>query len=204
MGSVKRPIRKVLGNARLNFDNLLTVLLEIESNLNSRPLRYEYDEIGGEMLTPSHLIFGFRLSSLPDVIPSEEEECVPSANERFHYLNKVRDHFWNRWRCEYLTDLREYHKGKYECQLRTVSVGDVVIVYEENVKRGFWKIGKVEEVIRGRDGVVRGAKVRVITKGKPIVINRPVQKLYPLEVKAQTLKPSLGEEQEVNKSGGGQ
>ena len=59
----------------------------------------------------------------------------------------------------------------------------------------------MEEVIRGRDGVVRGAKVRVITKGKPVVINRPVQKLYPLEVKAQTLKPSLGEEQEVNKSG---
>ena len=42
----------------------------------------------------------------------------------------------------------------------------------------------------------------MITKGKPVVINRPVQKLYPLEVKAQTLKPSLDEEQEVNKSGG--
>ena len=165
VGSVKR-----LGNAKLNFDELLTVLLEIESTLNSHPLTYEYNEIGGEMLTPSHLIFGFRLSSLPDVIPSEEQECVPSANKRFHYLSKVRDHFWNRWRREYLTDLREYHKGKYEAQLRTVSVGDVVIVYEENVKPGFWKIGKVEEVIRGRDGVVRGAKVRVITKGKPVVI----------------------------------
>ena len=104
--SVKRPLRKVLGNARLTHDELLTVLLEIESTLNSRPLTYEYDEIGGEMLTPSHLIFGFRLSSLPDVIPSEEEECVPSANKRFHYLSKVRDHFWNRWRREYLTDLR--------------------------------------------------------------------------------------------------
>ena len=165
-------------------------------------LMYEYDEIGGEMLTPSHLIFGLRLSFLPDVIPSEEEECVPSANKRFYHLSKVRDHFWNRWRHEYLTDLREYHKGKYEGQLRTVNVEDVVIVYEENVKQGFWKIGKVEEVIQGRDGVVRGAKVGVITKGKLVVINRPVQKLYPLEEKAQTLKPSSGEEQEVNKSGG--
>ena len=202
MGSVKRPLRKVLGNARLNSDELLTVLLEIESTLNSRPLTYEYDEIGGQMLTPSHVIFGFRLSSLPDVIPSKEEECVPSVNKRFHYLSKVRDHFWNKWRREYLTALREYHKGKYEVQLRTVSVGDVVIVYEENVKRGFWKIGKVEEVIQGRGGVVQGAKVRVITKGKPVIINRPVQKLYPLKVKTQTLKPSLGREQEVNKSGG--
>ena len=185
MGSVKRPLRKVLGNARLNFHELLTVLLEIENTLNIRPLTDEYDEIGGEMLTTSHLIFGFRLSSLPDVIPSEEEECASSANKRFQ-----------------LTDLREYHKGKYEGQLRTVSVGDVVIVYEENVKWVFWKIGKVEEVIRGRDGAVRGAKVQVITKGKLVVINRPVQKLHSLEVKAKTLKPSLGEEQEVNKSGG--
>ena len=66
----------------------------------------------------------------------------------------------------------------------------------------FWKIGKVEEVIWGRNGVVQGAKVRVITKGKPVVINRPVQKLYPLEVKEQTLKSPLTEEQEVSKSGG--
>ena len=33
--------------------------------------------------------------------------------------------------------------------MRTVSIGDVVIVFEENVKRGLWKIGKAEEVIRG-------------------------------------------------------
>ena len=82
-GSVKRPFRKVLENARLNFHELLTVLLEIESTLNSCPLTYEYDEIEGEMLTPSHLIFRFRLSSLPDVIPSEEEECVPSETKDF-------------------------------------------------------------------------------------------------------------------------
>ena len=50
VGSVKRPLRKVLGNARLNFDELLTVLLEIESTLNSRPLAYEYDEIGVKCL----------------------------------------------------------------------------------------------------------------------------------------------------------
>ena len=89
------------------------------------------------------------LPSHADVIPSEEEESVPSANKRFHYLSKVRDHFWNRWRREYLTDLREYHRGKCESQVRTVSIGDVVIVFEENVTRGLWKIGKVEEVIRG-------------------------------------------------------
>ena len=107
-----------------------------------------------------------------------------------------------KWRREYLTDLREYHRGKCESQVRTVSIGDVVIVFEENVKRGLWKIGKVEEVIRGRDGVVRGAKVKVMTKGKPVLLNRPVQKLYPLEVRTETLKSPVGAEQDDNKTGG--
>ena len=41
----------------------------------------------------------------------------------------------------------------------------------------------VENLIKGKDNVVRGANVRVIAKGKPVYISRPVQKLYPIEVK---------------------
>lgn len=41
---------------------------------------------------------------------------------------------------------------------------------------------KVVERIVGKDGVVRGAKLKLITNGKPIIVNRAVQKLYPLEV----------------------
>ena len=58
VGKVKRCLRKVLGNAKLTYDELLTTLVEIEGTLNSRPLTYAYDEVGVEVLTPSHLIFG--------------------------------------------------------------------------------------------------------------------------------------------------
>ena len=44
----------------------------------------------------------------------------------------------------------------------------------------------VESLIRGKDNVVREANVRVIAKGKPVRISRPVQKLYPIEVKSVT------------------
>ena len=37
----------------------------------------------------------------------------------------------------------------------------------------------------GRDGIVRGATVRVIMKGKPVRLSRPVQKLYPLEFRSE-------------------
>ena len=44
-------------------------------------------------------------------------------------------------------------------------MGEVVVVYEDDKKRGGWKMGVVDGLVIGRDGIVRGATVRVITKG---------------------------------------
>jgi hypothetical protein len=55
--SVKRSLRKTLGNARLTSDELNTVL--VEGTLNARPLTDEYEEFDGEVLTPSHLIYRY-------------------------------------------------------------------------------------------------------------------------------------------------
>ena len=67
VGTVKRCLRKVIGTARLSFDELSTVLTEIESTVivNSRPLTYLYDDLE-EALTPSHLIYGRKLVSLSE------------------------------------------------------------------------------------------------------------------------------------------
>ena len=53
-------------------------------------------------------------------------------------------------------------------------------VYGEGEKRGNWKVAIVEELIVGRDKEVRGAKVKVAGKGKPVYLKRSIQKLYPL------------------------
>ena len=63
VASVKGCVRKTLGNARLSFDELSTLLTEIECTLNSRPLTYEYNEVGEEVLTPSHLIYGRQIKT---------------------------------------------------------------------------------------------------------------------------------------------
>ena len=65
VGSVKKCLRKIpkMPNARLSFDELLTVLSEVEATLNSRPVAYDYDSPGEEVLTPAHLIYGRRLTS---------------------------------------------------------------------------------------------------------------------------------------------
>ena len=44
--------------------------------------------------------------------------------------------------------------------------------------RGTWKVGVVEEMIAGRDGVVRAVKLRTANNH----LERPIQHLYPLEL----------------------
>ena len=183
VGSIKRCLRKVLGNARLTFDELLTALVEVEGTLNSRPLKYEYEELDEEALTPSHLIYGRRIKSAnPGEFIDEEEQT--SMGKRFVYLSKKLAHFWKRWQREYLADLREFHKCKTESTGREVQEGEVVTVYEEGRKRGSWKTAVVENLVKGKYEVVRGANIRVLSRGKPALISRPIQLLYPLEMKS--------------------
>lgn len=124
-----------------------------------------------------------RLLSLPEEVRNDEEESETGFLRRFRYLARLRIHFWNRWRKEYLADLREHHRSKEE-GLSKVIEGDVVLVHEDNVKENIWKMGKAVRLITGKDGEVRGAKLKLITKGKAIFVNRALQKLYPLEVRS--------------------
>ena len=182
--SVKRCLRKVLGSASISFDELSTVVCEVECILNSRPLSYISDEADGEILTPSHLLMGRRLLSLPAGIEGKfkhcETDCQQALSKRFLHLTRILSHFWNRWRREYLINLRETHKMNSHKSVN-INPGDVVLVHEDSAKRAQWKIAVVEELIRGKDNEVRGARVRRSGKGKIELLNRPVQKLVPVE-----------------------
>ena len=182
VGIVKRCLRKVLGNAKLNLDELSTVILEIECTLNSRPLTYQDDEIG-QALTPSHLILGRRLSPMSESNTTFDDDagCHDKLTKRFLYLSRKLTHFWHRWRREYLTNLREFHRQRNP-KRQEISEGDVILIHEDNIKRGLWKLGVVETLIPSKDGQVRGAVVRKAGGGKRERLNRPISKLYPLEI----------------------
>ena len=188
--SVKRCLRKVMGQAKLDYDELNTAIIEIEGILNSRPLSYISPDDFDEPLTPSHLMVGRRLMSLPDHSHKEsDEEYSPQAtkdhlSKRFKHLNASLDIFWQRWRSEYLLELREHHRfNDKSARGQVISVGDIVVVHTNERRRGFWSLGKIEEVFPGRDGQIRAASVHVYTGRKqPIILRRPVQRLYPLEI----------------------
>jgi hypothetical protein len=126
--------------------------------------------------------------SLPDHFSySESEDYNPDGStvlltKRLMHLNRLLEHFWNRWRREYLVELRECHRRLYKSSSDVISVGDVVIIHDDS-PRGFWKLGLVERLIEGRDNEVRGAVVRVKSgQGASSFLKRPIQRLYPLEV----------------------
>ena len=183
--SVKLSLKKCLRNARLNYDELSTTLVEVEAVLNSRPLTYVYDEFE-EPLTLSHLVIGRRILSIPSKNYSIDVPHTQQAlSRRAKFLQSILNHFWNRWRAEYLTQLREQHRcSKRVSSLRKVQVGDVVCIQEKTTPRQLWRLGRVQRLLPGPDGEVRSAVVKVKSGNLPSSEwRRPLQRLYPLEVK---------------------
>ena len=73
--SAKRLLQKIVGTAKLTFDELSTAVIEVEALLNSRPLTYMSSDDVIQPLTPSHLLCGRRVLTLPDEPGDEEETC---------------------------------------------------------------------------------------------------------------------------------
>lgn len=83
--------------------------------------------------------------------------------------------FWKRWRKEFLPSLNV--RGKWFNPKRELAVDDVVLVVEPNAKRGEWPLGRVLDIYRGADNLIRVVKVRVGNNE----YTRPVHRLCPLE-----------------------
>ena len=190
--SVKRCLKKTIGGAILTYEELLTVVVEVESILNCRPLSYVSSEDPEEPLTPSHLLCGRRLMSLPDSNTSDSQDYdidvqPQDLSRRTQHLSNVLNHFWKRWQNEYLIELRNAHRHQSQNDASTaISIGDVVVVHEENQLIGNWRLGKILDLIAGADSCIRGAVVEVRSKGgKSVKLKRPVQRLYPLEIQCE-------------------
>ena len=60
---VKNCIKKTVGRATLRYNELQTVISEVELTINSRPLDYVYNENLEEAITPNHLLYGRKINS---------------------------------------------------------------------------------------------------------------------------------------------
>ena len=61
--SIKNTLKKKVGVSLLDYEQLNTVLAEIENVIHSRQLTYMNDENTDESLTPYHLIYGRNIAT---------------------------------------------------------------------------------------------------------------------------------------------
>ena len=175
VGVFKRAFYKPIGGGMLSWTELCKVVLEVETQLNRRPLSYVEDDVQLPLLTPASFLFQ-KSNCLPEREPWREEDV--DLRKRAKYLKTCKDALWKRWSFEYLVVLRERHNLKHEGHATPLCKGGVVIIKIDDRNRNKWKLGDEEDLIAGRDGVVRVAKLRA---GKT-TLERAIQQLYPLEL----------------------
>ena len=173
-----RTVRKVLTgvlprNARLTDECLHTVLCEVEFIVNSRPLTKVSEDVADPApLTPSHLLLLNSCSSLSPGIFSESD----LFRRRWKCVQHIANTFWTRWLKEYLPTLNE--RTKWLQKKRSIKVGDLVLIKQENTPRGVWPLGLVVHVSESSDGLVRSVRLRLKNKSE---ISRPITKCVLLE-----------------------
>ncbi len=186
IGVVKSAMYKVIGGATLTWSELSDVLLDVEIQVNRRPLSYMEDDVELPTLTPSTFLFQ-RANGLPESEPWRIED--QDLRKRAKYLITCKNNLWKRWQREYLTALRERHSLVHKTSKYEVQVGDAVIVKTDDKNRGKWPLAIVEKVFPGPDGRTRAVQL----KTKNGVLERPVQHLYPLELQCVAKEKNANE-----------
>ena len=110
--SVKCSLKKSIGKSHVTYDQLTTLLIGIESIINSRPLTYFSDDQDGVKgsLCSSHLINGRRLNTAVNEEHFEIVSTHQSLVQRLKHHRHLSNQFLSQWRQDYLLNLRESHK----------------------------------------------------------------------------------------------
>ncbi|GFV92390.1 integrase catalytic domain-containing protein [Trichonephila clavipes] len=152
--TIKDPLRKILGRALLTFEELSTILSEVEVIVNHRPLTYVENDPGEpEPLTPAHFLkLGYGDSKYPihfiELIDATTAKETYKKRKTYRTLLKQ---LWRRWKEQYLLQLKTANHFKTPSVHKNLKLNDVVLV-EGNVKsKLLWELGIIKEVFIGRD-----------------------------------------------------
>ena len=174
INSAQKHFVRVLGDRKLPFDEMETLLVQIEACLNSRPLTKLSDDPSDlQALTPGHFLVGSALQAVPDV----DYESIPS--NRLHcwqQLQKMLQDVWKRWHVEYLQSLQPRSKWlKEPVQLQE---NQLVVIVDENQPPMRWPTARIHKLHPGKDGVVRVVTLQTASG----LLTRPTAKICVLPI----------------------
>ena len=166
----KHHLKRIVGESKLTFEEMTTVLCQIEACLNSRPLFTALDandDDGISPLTPGHFLIGRPLEALPD--HAATTPIFPL--KRWRLCQVLTQHFWKRWSTKYLNTLQRFNK--WRLPRRNLSIGDVVLIKDNRAPPCQWPLGLITKTHPGPDHMVRVVTV----KTKAGTFLRPIVKL---------------------------
>ncbi|GFS50000.1 integrase catalytic domain-containing protein [Trichonephila clavipes] len=167
--SLKYHLKRVIGNSILSHEEFLTLVVQNEAVLNSRPICPLSNDPNGETLTSAHFLVGSSLVAIPD---PDYIEIPLNRLSRWQLVQRMNQHFWRKWSSEYLNRLQQRPKW---CKGNVgFKEGDLVLVKpSENSDSLKWHLARILKLHPGKDNIVR-----VVTlKGKQGIYKRPVTKI---------------------------
>ena len=193
---VKNALRSTLTKTLLGWEEISTTLAEIEICLNCRPIGYLNEDINSnKVLTPALLMYGNSNPLLPPlslVTPEMLPRDTKFASRRMRYLDKIQNSFWSRWSSSYLQFLTDTHfnlRRRENSAQQVPKENDIVLVKDPLKARYLWKMGRVSQVFKGRDGLIRSVEIKVCPpsndKRFSETIKRSPRMIVPLELNLQ-------------------
>ncbi|XP_055615030.1 uncharacterized protein LOC129761337 [Toxorhynchites rutilus septentrionalis] len=154
--SLKKHLRSTLGNVILYLDSFLTLITQIESCLNSRPLtQLSADPNDLEVLTPGHFLVHRPLVAVPE--PSLEGISM-NRLDRWQQTQEYVRRIWKQWQTDYLSGLQP--RTRWTQRLDNVKLDTMVLLKDENLPPLKWRLGRVTQIFRGDDNNIRVVTVR--------------------------------------------
>lgn len=180
--SVKYHLRRTIGETALTYEELTTLLVQIEAVLNSRslcPLSDDPEDLVA--LTPGHFIIG----TAPTTIPEPSLTSVPITRlSRWQLIQQQLQHFWSRWSAECLQ--RQLAISKWHHSSTQIKVGTLVLLTDERFPPSKWPLARVTELHLGSDGLCRMVTLKTATTE----LKRPITKLAVLPVVSDQSSPT--------------
>ena len=183
IGVMKECLYGSLKGACLSDDELRTVILEVECILNDRPLVGTESETDGsiEGLTPNKLMFGHNLAPFPAISPRRVKGETEHVRVRWRHRQALLKSFEQKWSKLYLFELQK--RQIWTTPKPDIQVGEIVLLKDsDKAPRALWPLARVLETSIGRDGRVR----KVLLKVRGHDLWRPIQNLYPLEIRDES------------------
>lgn len=185
-----RTVRNILSTllsqlgTQLDDESLRTLMAETTAIVNSRPLTVENlnDPLSLEPLTPNHILTMKTNVILPP--PGQFMRNDIYSRKRWRRVQFLVNEFWNRWRKEFLSNIQA--RQKWIAPKRNLRIGDIVLIKDDNLARNLWRLGRVCDVYKDNDSLVRKVKLivgspkldrRGARKFKLSELERPIHKL---------------------------